>query len=143
VAQVAWEVLRGLLATDHALALAWLEDLALQFLHTADAVKQVAFGGLPARIANVLLSYADAAPEPEADPQAPVSLDINHHQLAQHVASPRRSVIRVMQQLHRGLVTADGGRLRLRDRGKLAELLCGRRLGLAHRGRRPAIFKPE
>jgi CRP-like cAMP-binding protein len=139
VAEVSWKCAQDLLSADHALSLAWLEDLAFQFLHTADTVKQVIFGDLTARIVNVLLSYADALDE-HTNTVNTATVDISHHQIAEHVASPRRSVIRAMRQLNEdGLVAQVEGKLVLLDLRKLEQKLHGPRIGMTHSARLPII----
>jgi CRP/FNR family cyclic AMP-dependent transcriptional regulator len=143
VAELPWSCARELLLDDHAFSLAWLEDLAQQMLHTAEAIRHFAFGDLSARIAGVLHSYAElsaADPDPEAAVSIPFALSLNT--LSRHVASPKRSVVRIVQSLQaeRLLDHDKHGMLTVPSRARLASKMPFRRLGLAHRGRLPSVL---
>ena len=46
----------------------------------------------------------------------PTPIPVNHHQLTRYVASPRRSVLRVLQQFHaEGLIDDQLGRITILD----------------------------
>ena len=114
-------VLEELLAKDHALCRAWLYSIARQHSVTIDFARQHAFGNLSTRLANTLLSFAEAFGV-EGDGLHLIRHRLSYAELAHHTASTRRATITAMQELSsRGIVsgTSDGWRsaaARLADR---------------------------
>jgi CRP/FNR family transcriptional regulator len=132
VATVPWPALRACLLADHGLCLAWLAGISSQFLYTIDADRHHVFVGLPGRIANVLLSYADVFGRPS---KSGIQLDVelSREQLANQVGSVKRAVVRVVQDfVERGWLGSEGTRLVLKQRASLLAQTLPRRLGLGH-----------
>ena len=132
VATVPWCALRECLLADHALCLAWLAGISSQFLYTIDADRHHVFVGLPGRIANVLLSYADVFGRQH---RSGIQLDVEltREQLANQVGSVKRAVVRVVQEfVERGWIGSEGTRLVLKQRAALLAQTLPRRLGLGH-----------
>jgi CRP/FNR family transcriptional regulator, cyclic AMP receptor protein len=132
VAIVPWPVMRELLLRDHLLCAAWLSGLASQFLYTIDADRHHVFVGLPGRIANVLLSYADVFGRPTRS-GVELEHDLTREQLANQVGSVKRAVVRVVQDfVAKGWIASHGPRLVLKERAALLAQTLPRRLGLGH-----------
>ncbi len=132
VAMVPWSVLRECLLTDHSLCIAWLAGISSQFLYTIDADRHHVFVGLPGRIANVLLSYADVFGQ-QSKRGTELTIDLSREQLANQVGSVKRAVVRVMQEfVQRGWLGSAGTRLVLKERACLLAQTLPRRLGLGH-----------
>jgi CRP-like cAMP-binding protein len=123
--------LRRCLEDDHGLCLAWLYSVARQHSVTIDSDRQNVFGGLQARLANVLLSYGDAFGQ--ADGQL-LGIDhpLSYNKLAHQVGCTRRTIIRVMNQLQRFGAVKRAGDCWVIDAERLAHELTPGRLSLAH-----------
>jgi CRP-like cAMP-binding protein len=136
IAEVPWSAIREVLISDHPVCLAWLESFAEQFLLTVDANRHTMFSSLRGRVANVLLSYGEAVGRPASGGvELPVSL--SRDQLARHVGSVKRVVIKVMQELaHAGLVDVRGSTMFVRAEELVRETLP-RRLGLTQKTSKP------
>jgi CRP/FNR family cyclic AMP-dependent transcriptional regulator len=132
LATVAWKTLETFLRSDHQATLAWLSGLASQFVYTIDSDRHNALTGLPGRVANVLLTYAQHFGERDRTStvvRAPLSRD----QLARHVGSIKRSVIRVIRTFEeKGLVDARGQDVVIRSSEGLAQETLPKRVGLGH-----------
>jgi CRP-like cAMP-binding protein len=132
VAFVPWPVLRDCLCTDHRLCLAWLAGISSQFLYTIDADRHHVFVGLPGRIANVLLSYAEVFGRP-SHAGVELGIDLSRDQLANQVGSVKRAVVRVVQDfVARGWLASEGTRLIVKESAALLAQTLPRRLGLHH-----------
>ncbi len=132
VAMVPWAVIRECLLSDHALCIAWLAGISSQFLYTIDADRHHVFVGLPGRIANVLLSYADVFGR-AGRKGIELELELSREQLANQVGSVKRAVVRVMQEfVERGWLGSEGTRLVVKQRAALLAQTLPRRLGLGH-----------
>lgn len=124
-------VLERLLAEDHALCRAWLYSVARQHSVTIDFARQHAFGNLSTRLANTLLSFAEAFGV-EGDGLCTIRHRLSYSELAHHTASTRRATITAMQELsNSGMVasTSDGWRI---DADRLRQALLPGRLSLGH-----------
>lgn len=124
-------VLELLLAKDHALCRAWLYSVARQHSVTIDFARQHTFGNLSTRLANTLLSFAEAFGV-QGDRLCTINHRLSYAELAHHTASTRRATITAMQELaSRGMVvgTSDGWRV---DTERLAQELLPGRLSLGH-----------
>ncbi|MCC7385219.1 MAG: Crp/Fnr family transcriptional regulator [Deltaproteobacteria bacterium] len=120
-------LLEALLREDPELCRAWLYSVARQFSVTIDFLKQCIFGGVTARLANVLLSYADAFGCEQADGWWDVGYELSYAALAEQAACTRRAVIKCMKALTaEGVVRSEQGRWRLRRAALLDELLPAR-----------------
>lgn len=91
-------VIAEALARDHHLALAWLRSVARQHLLTIDHDRQSMFGGLPARIANVLASYAEVFGVPGEGLTA-IEHPLSYGMLARQAGCGRRAAIKVLQEM--------------------------------------------
>jgi CRP-like cAMP-binding protein len=136
-ARVPRELLLELLEEDHGLCLSWLFSVARQHAVTIDADRQSVFGGLFARIANLLLSYGEAFGVGE-DRMTGIDHPLSYASLATDAGCTRRRAIAITQELSRsGLVKAAGGGWRI-DQHRLKERLAPGRLSLAY-----SVLKPE
>jgi CRP/FNR family transcriptional regulator len=117
LAIVPFDVLEQQLERDHGLCLSWLYSRAKQHSISIDADQQNVFGGLPARLANIILSYADVFGIENGD-QIEIDHELTYQALAQHVGCSRRSAIMVMQKM-----IADGLVRRTGDRWVIAQSL--------------------
>lgn len=131
LAELPVAVFEARLAADHDLCRAWLYSLARQFSVTIDYLRQNVFLGVPARLANVLLTYADAFGEP-MDGGVLVRFELSYAVLARQCACTRRTAINVMKAL------ADEGLARSTDDGwwidpkRLEDELLPGRLSLSY-----------
>jgi CRP/FNR family transcriptional regulator, cyclic AMP receptor protein len=142
IARVHWPVLREVLQSDHAVCLGWLGGLASQFVYTIDADRHNVFSGLPGRVANVLLSYAEVYGAPIRDGielGRPLSLD----RLAREVGSVKRSIIRVLQTFEAQGWVEPGKTMVLRRTSELIAATLPGRLGLTHAAPTPDIIEPK
>lgn len=138
---VPWSTIRAVLLSDHAACIGWLTGLASQFVYTIDADRHNVFSGLPGRVANVLLSYAEVFGRPTrggVELHIPLSLE----QLAREVGSVKRSILRVLHTFKQaGLVESGHTNLRITNARELAEKTLPRRIGLGHRARSPGLLE--
>lgn len=131
--ELALSSLETLLAEDAALCRAWLYSVARQFSVTIDFLKQNVFGGVAARLANVLLSYAQALGKESADGWTDIGVELSYAQLARQAACTRRSAIDVMKAM-----ANEGAVLHVGESGwkikpqPLHDLLLPGRLSLAY-----------
>jgi CRP-like cAMP-binding protein len=142
VARVPWAIVRQVLLEDHGVCLGWLGGLASQFVYTIDADRHNVFSGLPGRVANVLLSYAEVFGTPTRDGvalQVPLSLD----RLAREVGSVKRSIIRVLQTFEAAGWVEPGRALVLRRTEELVAATLPRRLGLSHAAKAPGLLDDD
>jgi CRP-like cAMP-binding protein len=98
VGEVPVDVLEACFASDHALCRAWLYSVARQFSVTIDYLKQNVLLGVPARLANVLLTYADAFGETDGA-WVEIRFDLSYAVLGRQCACTRRTAINVMKAL--------------------------------------------
>ncbi len=132
VASVAWAVIEPLLRTDNAMCFAWLRALGQQFVFTIDADRHNVFTPLAGRMANALLSYADAFGVPERAGVL-VRHTLSLQDIADTVGSVKRVVLRVLQGWAKQDViasTPDGALIKRIDVLRKATLTG--RLGLLH-----------
>jgi CRP-like cAMP-binding protein len=133
IALVPWRTMHLVLADDPRACMAWLEGLASQFLYTIDSDRHNAFTGLPGRIANVLLSYADAFGRPQSG-AIEIEARLSRESIARHVGSVARSVVRVLKGLEeRRIIDSHRARLVIRDANALRRWTLPGRVGLSHR----------
>lgn len=123
------------LRLDHALCFDWLRLMARKHAMTMDSDRQSVFGGLMARVANVLLSYADVFGQPG---RRVITIDhpLSYQRLAEQVGCTRRGAINAMQTLvERGAAQtgSDGWAI---EEQLLRESLTPGRLGVAYTDRR-------
>lgn len=131
VATVPFSVIEALLEFDHGLALVWLRQVARQHVVTIDADRQNVFGGLVARVASALLSYADVFGVADGKLTG-IDARLSYQRLASQVGCTRRSAISVMQSLaKRGAAETSSGGWRV-DREVLAAELEPGHLSLAY-----------
>jgi CRP-like cAMP-binding protein len=136
-ARVARALLIELLEEDHGLCLSWLFSVARQHAVTIDADRQSVFGGLFARIANVLLSYSDAFGVDE-DGMTAIDHPLSYASLATDAGCTRRRAIAITQTLSRsGMVRAGASGWQI-DQRRLKDSLAPGRLSLAY-----SLFKSE
>lgn len=140
IATVRWDTLKEVLLQDHQLSLGWLAGIASQFVYTIDADRHNVFGGLPGRVANVLLSYADAFGRP-FNGGIDLGIELSRDQLAKQVGSVKRSVLRIVQGFaERGWVDTRGSRMLIRNESELVAHTLPRRVGLTHAMEEPKHF---
>jgi CRP-like cAMP-binding protein len=133
IAVVPFADLQQALATDHGLCLAWLSDIAKQFVVTIDLTQQNLFADVIARIAHFLCSFADALSQVLAIEDS-LHVDLSREELAGCVGAVRRSVIRALQELEAaGAIDASGRGIIIRDREQLARFVGEARKSLSHR----------
>jgi CRP-like cAMP-binding protein len=96
-AEAPFATLESLLAADPRLTRAWLYSLARQFSVTVDFLKQTVFGGVGARLANVLLSYAHAFGRDAGQGWVEINYELSYAELAHEAACTRRAAILAMQ----------------------------------------------
>jgi CRP-like cAMP-binding protein len=120
-----------LLESDHGLCLSWLFSVARQHAVTIDADRQSMFGGLMARVANLLLSYGEAFGA-KSDGMTAIDHPLSYATLAQDAGCTRRRAITVAQDLARqGLVKAVSGGWLIRS-DRLRQALQPGRLSLTY-----------
>lgn len=99
IARVPFSLFEARLEVDHALCRAWLYSVSRQFAVTIDYLKQSVFGGLEARIANVLLSYSDTFGKELGEGWRSVGYTLSYAELAAQTACSRRAAINVMNAM--------------------------------------------
>jgi CRP-like cAMP-binding protein len=130
---VPWARIRSVLLEDHRACLGWLEGLASQFVYTIDADRHNVFSGLPGRVANVILSYAEVFGRPGKN-GVELSIPLSREQLARQVGSVKRSVLRVLKSFQEnGTLSNLDSRLLIRKPERLIAETLPRRIGLSHR----------
>jgi CRP-like cAMP-binding protein len=120
------------LESDHALCLAWLKSLARQHAITIDSDRQSVFGGIAARMANVLLSYAEVFGAHQRSGTV-IEHALSYNALARQIGCSRQTAIRLIQAMTGARVierTRDGLLVQLDE---LRRGLLPGRLSLAHR----------
>jgi CRP/FNR family transcriptional regulator len=144
VAMVPWPTVRDCLLADHSLCIAWLAGISSQFLYTIDADRHHVFVGLPGRIANVLLSYADVFGR-KAGRGIELEVELSREQIANQVGSVKRAVVRVVQEfMARGCLGSEGTRMIIKNRAALLRETLPRRLGIGHEMRLlPGVRKTQ
>ena len=101
---------------------AHLKHLAAAFCVAVRNEQQV-FAPLEARIANLLLSYADLESDGTPDDELALGAALSQNDIAQSLGAARRSVVRILGAWHKaGLVEQSGGHWVLRDRPALETL---------------------
>ena len=132
LASVDYRVLIKLLKSDHEFCFGWMKALARQFLFTIDASRHYAFMGLSGRIANYLLSYADAFGTTHGT-RVEVTKHLSRNDLALQVGSTKRAVLRVIQQFEaKGLIETFQEGFVIHDVESLRSSTLVGRLGLLH-----------
>jgi CRP/FNR family transcriptional regulator, cyclic AMP receptor protein len=132
VASIPWDTIREILLSDHAVCAAWLAGLASQFVYTIDADRHNVFSGLPGRVANVLLSYAEVFGR-ETKRGLEIELPLSLERISKEVGSVKRSILRVLKSFESGgLVEGGRAQLIIRSARALKEQTLPRRLGLMH-----------
>jgi CRP-like cAMP-binding protein len=130
-ARVPLALLIELLESDHGLCLSWLFSVARQHAVTIDSDRQSMFGGLLARIANLMLSYGEAFGV-ESDGMTAIDHPISYATLAADAGCTRRRAITIAQSLARlGLVKAGGGSWLIKTE-RLRQALAPGRLSLTY-----------
>lgn len=126
-AQVPFELFEARLAADPALCRAWLYSVSRQFAVTIDYLKQNIFGGLAARVANVLLTYADVFGRDTGEGWRSVGYALSYAELARQTACTRRAIINTMNAMQEAKVArqTDQG-WEIQPQILLEELLPGR-----------------
>lgn len=144
LARVPWEEVQRVLLDDHAACLGWLTGIASQFVYTIDAHRQQVFGDLAARVANLLLSFAEAFGRADKEGVV-IDHPLSRDGLAKQVGSVKRAVLRVVQDFEqRGFVASSStGGMILKDVARMVEHTLPRRRGLLHRARQPKIVADE
>ena len=131
VAEVPAPTIEDCLADDHALCLSWLYSVARMHAVTIDSDRQNVFGGIAARLANVLLSYADVFGV-DADGLRAIDFPLSYAKIAQQIACTRRNAIRMMQSMGEKKIVKQSQAGWLIDVAAFKELLIPGRLSLAH-----------
>jgi CRP-like cAMP-binding protein len=131
-AEMSLALLEAFLADDPKLTRAWLYSVARQFSVTIDFLKQTVFGGVAARLANVLLSYGRAFGQAHEDDWIMIDYQLSYADLGREAACTRRAVIIAMQTFaEQGVVKRHGAHWAIRPAQLEACLLPGR-LSLTH-----------
>lgn len=126
-AEVSFALIETRLAVDPALCRAWLYSLSRQFAVTIDYLKQNIFGGLPARIANVLLSYAEVFGAEIEPGWRSVGFELSYADLARQTACSRRAAINTMNAMQEtGAARQTESGWQIQPELLLEELLPGR-----------------
>ncbi len=108
---------------DHAAALTLLKIFSGRLRLLASLVERLSLRCVTARVAEVLLTYADERGLPQAH-GIEVCLDLSQHDLAALVGTAREVVTRTLRDMERkGIIHARGRRIVILDRERLASLI--------------------
>jgi CRP-like cAMP-binding protein len=123
VAEISHTVLEEVLDADGPLCKDWLRAVSRAHLDTIQAHSKDVFGGVKARIATILLSYADVFGTPAEGGQR-VDFPLSYATLSKQLGCSRRTAIRAMQELEaKGLarLTPEGWLLQCEGLKRLGE----------------------
>ncbi|MBK7860208.1 MAG: Crp/Fnr family transcriptional regulator [Archangiaceae bacterium] len=102
--------LRQALDSDHALCRKWLDSVVHQFSEAIQVRREQFFDDGTARAARLLLSFAEATSEADAETERWVPFALSYAGIAKQLGCTRRNAIRVMKELEaRGLVQGTEG----------------------------------